>query len=75
MEIKRLNPSIGAVITGVELRKCDAAMAADIRAVLLEHLVVFFRDQSLDEAELMALGRCFGDLFVGWNDCMSGLWT
>ena len=67
MEIKRLNPSIGAVITGVELRKCDAAMAADIRAVLLEHLVVFFRDQSLDEAELMALGRRFGDLFVHPN--------
>lgn len=55
--------ALGAEIDGVDLASglADDIVAA-IRRALLEHLVVFFRDQSLTPAELVAFGRRFGTL-------------
>ena len=40
---------------------------AEIRRALLEHLVIFFRDQQLDDASHKAFSRRFGELFIHPN--------
>jgi taurine dioxygenase len=63
IEIKPLTPTIGAEITGVDLRgPVSPDEIARIRSALLEHLVVFFRDQDISPAEHVAFGRKFGEL-------------
>jgi taurine dioxygenase len=64
LEIVRVAGSIGAEIGGVRLAgDLDAATVAAIRAALLEHKVVFFRDQHhLDDAEQEAFAARFGEL-------------
>ena len=47
--IRPLSGALGAELTGVELaRELDDATVAAIREALLEHCVVFFRDQDLN---------------------------
>lgn len=61
MDIGRVSGAIGAELLGVDLaRDTDTATTAAIRAALLEHLVVFFRDQSLTSADFMAFARRIG---------------
>jgi taurine dioxygenase len=57
--------ALGAEIGGVDLAAPlpDAAIG-EIRAALLEHLVVFFHDQHLTPQQHLALGRRFGELQV-----------
>src|SRR3546814_16957938 len=52
--------AIGAVIAGADLSTAlsDDSVAA-IRQALLDHLVVFFRDQELTPRHFMAFARCF----------------
>ena len=54
--------TIGAEISGVDLSTdlSDDTVAA-IRRALLDHLVVFFRDQELTPGKLMAFARRFGE--------------
>jgi taurine dioxygenase len=54
--------AVGAEISGVDLRKLDDALVAEIRAAWLEFGVVFFRDQELDSDELLAFGHAIGEL-------------
>lgn len=55
--------ALGAEIGGIDLREAeDPRVVAAIEAALLEHQVVFFRDQRLDPASLRALGERFGPL-------------
>lgn len=57
--------ALGAEISGVDLRRpLDDATVAEIRRALIEHLVVFFRDQPLAPAELVSFGRRFGELVI-----------
>jgi taurine dioxygenase len=57
------SPNIGAEIGGIDLTKpLDAHQVEVIHQALLEHLVVFFRDQHLDNESQKALGRHFGEL-------------
>ncbi len=52
---------IGAEIHGVDLSQpLDPAVVAEIRAVLLQWKVVFFRDQELDQAQHLAFVKQFG---------------
>jgi taurine dioxygenase len=52
---------LGAVVEGVRLHAgIDDATVAAIRTALLEHKVVWFRDQSLDGASITALATRFG---------------
>lgn len=63
LQIEPLTPTVGAEISGVDLRKpLSADEVEQIEAALLEHLVVFFRDQDISPAEHIAFGRQFGDL-------------
>jgi len=55
--------SLGAEITGVDLSvEPDPAVMQEIRAALLDHLVIFFRDQKLTPAQQVAFARCWGDI-------------
>jgi len=62
LDIRPLSGALGAEILGVDLAHDigDETIAA-IRAAWLEHLVVFFRDQHLEPAQLLALAKRFGE--------------
>ena len=63
MQVVRLTGTIGARIDGVDLRKpLSATTVADIRAALVKHRVIFFRDQHLDPTQQVTFGRYFGEL-------------
>ena len=49
--VSPLTPAIGAEIGNIDLRQVSSDEIADIRATLLEYKVVFFRDQTLTQAE------------------------
>lgn len=54
--------AIGAVISGVDLRDdLTAAAIAEIRQALLDHLVVFFRDQDITPQQQLAFVTRFGE--------------
>ena len=62
--VSPMTPAIGAEIGNIDLRKVSSHEIADIRAALLEYKVVFFRDQSLTQAEHISFAREFGDLEI-----------
>jgi taurine dioxygenase len=63
IDIQPVTGRIGAVISGVDLRRELASnVVADIRAALVRHKVIFFRDQKLDAHSQVAFARNFGDL-------------
>jgi len=61
MDIRRIAGALGAEIHGVDLAQPlgDNVIAA-IRQALLDHLVIFFRDQALDVRQYLALAKRFG---------------
>lgn len=60
--------AIGAEIGGVDIGAgVDDDTIAEIRQALLDHLVIFFRDQSFDDAAHKAFARRFGDIFIHPN--------
>ncbi len=60
-----LTVRIGAEIGGVDLAKpVSAAAFQEIHQALMEHQVIFFRDQRLDHESHKAFGRLFGELFI-----------
>ena len=65
LSVTRLTPAIGALIAGVHLSEplTDAAQAAIDRA-LVEHQVLFFREQSLNAAQLRDFAARFGTLHI-----------
>jgi taurine dioxygenase len=55
-------PRLGAEITGVDLRAIDDAAFDAIHGAWIEHQVLLFRGQRLDDHDLIAFSRRFGDL-------------
>ncbi len=63
LRFRRISGSLGAEVSGVDLsRDLDDHTVAAIRTGLLEHLVLVFRDQSLEPSSLAAFARRFGKL-------------
>lgn len=63
--VEPLTPTIGAEVSGVDLRReQDDATIAEIRAALLKHKVIFFRDQDITAEQHIAFARRFGDLEI-----------
>ncbi|MPY71765.1 MAG: taurine dioxygenase [Alphaproteobacteria bacterium] len=64
-EVEPIGPTIGAEIHGLDLREeiSEAAFAA-FEAAVIEHKVVYARDQHIDTAQHVALGKRFGELEV-----------
>ncbi len=65
LELRPLSPMIGAEIFGLDLRETlDDSQIAEVRAALLKHKVVFFRDQDLTSAQHIAFAKRFGALEI-----------
>lgn len=65
LDIRPLTPAIGAEILGIDLGSTDiAARIPEIRAALLSHGVIFFRDQGITTAQHIAFARAFGELEI-----------
>ena len=64
-----LSMAVGAEIGGVDISQdLDDVVIAEIRQALLDHLVIFFRDQDLTDIERhKAFTRHFGELFIHPN--------
>ncbi|MCL6683670.1 TauD/TfdA dioxygenase family protein [Sphingomonas alba] len=64
MRIEKLTTHIGAELVGVDLAKAtsDDALFDDIKAALLEHKVLFLRDQLISKADHVAFASRFGEL-------------
>lgn len=57
--------ALGAEVRGLDLAKpLSPPVVAALRAAWLEHLALLFRDQSLNDEQLIAFGRQFGELHV-----------
>ncbi len=54
--------ALAAEVRGVDLRRIDDADFAAIHRAWLDHLVLLFRGQKLDDDELIAFSRRFGEL-------------
>ena len=62
--VEPLTCAIGAEVGNVNLGVAsrDSGLMAEIRALLLKHKVLFFRDQDITRAEHVAFARHFGEL-------------
>jgi taurine dioxygenase len=65
LTVRRLSPTIGAEVSGLDLgdELSDSVIAA-LRGALLDHKVLFFRDQDITTDQHLAFGRRFGELEV-----------
>jgi taurine dioxygenase len=64
-EVRPLTAAIGAEVSGVDLRQpLRDETVAELRAALVAHLVLFFRDQPLSDEEHVAFALRFGPLSV-----------
>lgn len=64
LKIERVTPALGAEVSNVSLANAieDDDLFAEIRALWLQHKVLFFRDQDISHATHVAFARRFGDL-------------
>ena len=68
LEVLPISGALGAEMHGVELAGAlDGATVAAIREALLEHCVVFFRDQELNVEQHKRLALKFGGIFIHPN--------
>jgi len=65
IEARRIAGALGAEITGVDLASGfgDEVMC-DIRQALLDHCVIFFRDQVLTPEQQIAFARRWGEIYL-----------
>jgi len=64
-DVRPLTPTIGAEISGLDLRNplADSDLS-ELRTALLRYKVIFFRDQDISTDQHLALARSFGQLEV-----------
>ena len=68
LDVQPLTGALGAEIAGVDLgADLDDATVKEIRQALLDHCVIFFRDQNFDAEQHKRLARRFGEIFVHPN--------
>jgi taurine dioxygenase len=68
IDVQPIAGALGAEIAGVDVaQELDDAVISDIRRALLDHGVIFFRDQKLDVDRHEAFTRRFGEIFVHPN--------
>ena len=65
LTVRRIEPAIGGEIEGIDLtRPISGEHAADIRQALLDHGVIFFRDQPVSYEQHVALAAVFGEVWI-----------
>lgn len=65
LKVTPLEPTIGAEISGIDLKKSLSPVLRDqLKTLLLQYKVLFFRDQFINAQEQAAFARSFGELYV-----------
>ena len=65
LTVEPIASALGAEIHGVDLSQdLSDETIGEIRQALLEHCVIFFRDQDFDVDQHKRLARRFGDIFI-----------
>jgi taurine dioxygenase len=68
IEVHPIAGALGAEIGGVDVAEdLDEAVIGEIRQALLDHGVIFFRDQTLDRERHKVFTRRFGEIFIHPN--------
>jgi len=62
MDVKLLSGALGAEVQGLNLSDSSSKNFDIINKLLLEHKVIFFRDQNITTEEQISLAKCFGPL-------------
>ena len=62
MNVKLLSGALGAEINGIDLKDSTASNFSLINKLLLEHKVIFFRNQNITPEEQISLAKKFGPL-------------
>jgi alpha-ketoglutarate-dependent sulfate ester dioxygenase len=63
--VRRLSPTVGAEISGIDLRDdLPSQIIDELARALAEFKVLFFRDQPISSAQHVAFARRFGDLEI-----------
>ena len=71
IEIKPIAGALGAEIANVDLSTLDDETFSQIEAAWLEHLVVFFRNQTLTPEQQIAFAKRFGE--IHYHPFMKGM--
>ena len=62
IEVRPISGALGAEISGVDMAQdLDAEVVSEVRHALLEHLVIFLRDQKATPLQQLAFARKFGE--------------
>lgn len=60
-------PGIGVEVLDIDVKALSNEEFAEIRRLWVENLVIFFRDQNLTPAQLVAFSERFGKSFISYN--------
>lgn len=64
IRVEPIAAALGAEVSGVDLGNVDDATEREVHDALMQHQVIFFRDQHISAAQHKAFGRRFGELHV-----------
>jgi taurine dioxygenase len=64
LQIRPVAPTLGGVVTGVDVRQLDDETFAEIEAAFRTYRLLVFKHQTLTPSELMAFGERWGELHV-----------
>ena len=62
IKVEPIAGALGAEISGIDLGALDDATFAEIEAAWLQHLVVFFRNQTITPEQQIAFAKRFGEI-------------
>jgi taurine dioxygenase len=62
MDIRPINPAVGAEISGVDVARLTDSQFAAIEQAWYRHSALLFRNQELTDADLISFSRRFGEL-------------
>jgi taurine dioxygenase len=62
--IRKVSPTIGAEVTGIDVRKMSDATFEEVRQAFVDHRLLVIKDQDLTPDELMGFGERWGQLLV-----------
>ncbi len=62
IEVRPISGALGAEISGVDMAQdLDAEVVSEVRHALLDHLVIFLRDQKATPLQQLAFAKRFGE--------------
>ena len=65
LQVEKLAPHIGAEVKGIDLnQEQDAATTAELKRLWLDHIVLLFRDQELDQEAQLRATEFFGEIGI-----------